>query len=100
MELFGTEYEDGSFHPFHIYSMRQAIEENFILNVLQNYMTYETCFKIAKTTADNPDLPASRAAKVIRRYQELHPTISVRSHRSSWRRFGRPPGIKSAGGGR
>jgi len=73
LELFGTEYEDGSFHPFHIYSMRQAIEEKFILNVLQNYMTYDTCFKIAKTMEENPDLPASRAAKVIRRYQELHP---------------------------
>ena len=73
LELFGTEYEDGSFHPFHIYSMRQAIEEGFILDVLQNYMTYDTCFRIAKTTADNPDVPSSRAAKVIRRYQELHP---------------------------
>ena len=80
LELFGTEYEDGSFHPFHIYSMRQAIEEGFILDVLQNYMTYETCFKIAKTTTDNPDLPASRAAKVIRKYQELHPyNISQKS---------------------
>lgn len=73
LELFGTEYEDGSFHPFHIYSMRQAIEEGFILDVLQNYMTYETCFKIAKTTEENPDVPSSRAAKVIRKYQELHP---------------------------
>jgi len=73
-ELFGTECEeDGSFHPFHVYSMKQAIEENFILDVLQNYMTYDTCFKIAKTTEDNPDVPASRAAKVIRKYQELHP---------------------------
>ena len=80
LELFGTEYEDGSFHPFHIYSMRQAIEEGFILNVLQNYMTYDTCFKIAKTTEDNPDVPASRATKVIRRYQELHPyNISQKS---------------------
>jgi len=80
LELFGTEYEDGSFHPFHIYSMRQAIEEKFILDVLQNYMTYETCFKIAKTMEDNPSLPASRAAKVIRRYQELHPyNISQKS---------------------
>ncbi len=80
LELFGTEHEDGSFHPFHIYSMRQAIEEKFILDVLQNYMTYETCFKIAKTMDDNPDLPASRAAKVIRRYQELHPyNISQKS---------------------
>lgn len=73
LELFGTEYEDGSFHPFHIYSMRQAIEEGFILDVLQNYMTYDTCFKIAKTTEDNPDVPSSRAVKIIRKYQELHP---------------------------
>ena len=56
-----------------IYSMRQAIEEGFILDVLQNYMTYSTCFKIAKTIPDNPDLPASRAAKLIRKYEELHP---------------------------
>ena len=73
LEMFGTEYEDGSFHPFHIYSMRQAIEEGFILDVLQNYMTYDTCFKIAKTIEDNPDVPGSRAAKVIRRFEELHP---------------------------
>ncbi|MBQ6255411.1 MAG: type I restriction endonuclease subunit R, partial [Clostridia bacterium] len=73
LEMFGTEYADGSFHPFHIYSMRQAIEEGFILDVLQNYMTYDTCFKIAKTIPDNPDVPGSRAAKVIRRFEELHP---------------------------
>lgn len=73
LEMFGTEYDDGSFHPFHIYSMRQAIEEGFILDVLQNYMTYDTCFRIAKTTEDNPDVPGSRAAKVIRRFEQLHP---------------------------
>lgn len=73
LEMFGTEYEDGSFHPFHIYSMRQAIEEGFILDVLQNYMTYDTCFKIAKTIEDNPDVPGSRAAKVIRKFEQLHP---------------------------
>ena len=73
LEMFGTEHEDGSFHPFHIYSMRQAIEEGFILDVLQNYMTYDTCFKIAKTIEDNPNVPGSRAAKVIRKFQELHP---------------------------
>lgn len=73
LEMFGTEYPDGSFHPFHVYSMRQAIEEGFIMDVLQNYMTYNTCFKIAKTIPDNPDVPASRAAKVIRRFEELHP---------------------------
>ncbi len=73
LEMFGTEYSDGSFHPFHVYSMKQAIQEGFIMDVLQNYMTYNTCFKIAKTIPDNPDVPASRAAKVIRRFEELHP---------------------------
>lgn len=73
LEMFGTEHENGSFHPFHIYSMKQAIEEGFIMDVLQNYMTYNTCFKIAKTIPDNPEVPASRAAKVIRRFEELHP---------------------------
>ena len=73
LEMFGTEYDDGSFHPFHIYSMRQAIEEGFILDVLQNYMTYDTCFRIAKTIEDNPEVPSSRASKVIRKFEELHP---------------------------
>ena len=73
LEIFGTEHADGSFRPFHIYSMRQAIEEGFILDVLQNYMTYDTCFKIAKTIAENPAVPSSRAAKVIRKFEELHP---------------------------
>lgn len=73
LEIFGTEYPDGSFHPFHIYSMRQAIEEGFILDVLQNYMTYKTCYQIAKNTPDNPDVPQSKAMKTIRKYEELHP---------------------------
>ncbi len=70
LEIFGTEWEDGSFHPFHVYSMRQAIEEGFILDVLQNYMTYATCFKIAKNTPENPELPESRATKIIRKLKE------------------------------
>lgn len=73
LEMFGTEHEDGSSHPFHVYSMKQAIEEGFIMDVLQNYMTYNTCFQISKTIPDNPDVPASRAAKVIRKFEELHP---------------------------
>lgn len=73
LEMFGTEYTDGTYHSFHIYSMRQAIEEGFIMDVLQNYMTYDTCFKIAKTIPDNPDVPGSRAAKVIRKFEQLHP---------------------------
>ena len=73
LEMFGEPSEDGSFHPFHIYSMHQAIEEGFILDVLQNYMTYKTCFKIANSTPENPEVPASRASKVIKKYQQLHP---------------------------
>lgn len=80
LEMFGTMSGDGSFHPFHIYSMRQAIEEGFILNVLQNYMTYSTCFKIAKNTSENPELPESRATKIIKKYEKLHPyNISQKS---------------------
>lgn len=73
LEMFGSEWDDGTFHPFHIYSMRQAIEEGFILDVLQNYMTYSTCFKIAKNTEENPELPESRATKIIKKYEKLHP---------------------------
>lgn len=73
LEMFGTEYADGSYHPFHIYSMRQAIEEGFILDVLQNYTTYKTCYQIAKNTEGNPDVPQSKALKMIRKYEELHP---------------------------
>lgn len=75
LEMFGTPASDGEegFYPFHIYSMRQAIEEGFILDVLQNYMTYSTCFKIAKKTDENPELPESRATKAIKKYEKLHP---------------------------
>lgn len=73
LEMFGTEWNDGSYHPFHIYSMRQAIEEGFILDVLQNYTTYRTCYQIAKNTKDNPDVPQSKALKTIKKYEELHP---------------------------
>ena len=73
LEMFGTEYPDGSFHPFHIYSMRQAIEEGFILDVLQNYTTYKTCYELAKNTPENPEVPESKAVKTIKRYAELHP---------------------------
>ncbi|MCB2292434.1 DEAD/DEAH box helicase family protein [Clostridium algoriphilum] len=71
--MFGKQYSDGTLHPFHIYSMKQAIEEGFILDVLKNYMTYKTCYKIAKNTSDNPEVPTSKAIKTVRRYASLHP---------------------------
>jgi type I restriction enzyme R subunit len=73
LEMFGTEAKDGTFHPFHVYSMRQAIEEGFILDVLKNYMTYRTCFRIAKSTPDNPEVPVALAARTVKRFESLHP---------------------------
>lgn len=73
LEIFGEPQSDGSFHPFHIYSMRQAIEEGFILDVLANYTTYKRCYQIAKDVPENPDVPTSKAVRTIRRYGELHP---------------------------
>ena len=49
------------------------LEEGFILNVLENYTTYKTCFQIAKNTPDNPEVPTIKAIKTIRRFEELHP---------------------------
>ena len=73
LEMFGEKQINGTFKPFHIYSMKQAIEEGFILDVLKNYTTYKTCYKIAKATPENPDLPKSKAVKAIQRYESLHP---------------------------
>lgn len=74
LEIFGDEYQDGSFHPFHIYSMRQAIEEGFIMDVLSNYSTYKTCYDIEKADAEaQEEVPSSKAAKAIRRFAVEHP---------------------------
>ena len=73
LEMFGTKQEDGSFRAYHIYSMKQAIEEKFILDVLQNYMTYKTCYKIVKNMPENPEVPASKATKAVLRFESLHP---------------------------
>ena len=72
LEMFGQLRSDGHYEPFHVYSMRQAIEEGFILDVLENYMTYKTSYKIAKQTPDNPNLPESKAKKTIQRFESLH----------------------------
>lgn len=73
LELFGTKGPDGLPHPFHLYSMRQAIEEGFILDVLQNYVTYETYFKIAKKIEDDPAFDKAKATKALTRFVSLHP---------------------------
>lgn len=74
IEKFGTyNPKSGVPEPFHIYSMRQAIEENFILDVLQNYTTYETFYKVEKSIHDDPEVDKKKASKEIARYVSLHP---------------------------
>lgn len=74
LEIFGDEYQDGSFHPFHIYSMRQAIEEGFIMDVLANYSTYKTCYDIEKADIEaEEEVPSSQASKAIRKFAIEHP---------------------------
>lgn len=74
LEMFG--YKDpsfGDFRPHHLYSMKQAIEEGFILDVLKNYLTYPTYFKLVKTVEEDPEFNEEKAKKVLRRFVELHP---------------------------
>ena len=73
LEIFGDEAPDGSYHPFHIYSMRQAIEEGFIMDPLANYVSYSEAVELARTVPENPDVPSSPTLKLLRKYKELHP---------------------------
>lgn len=73
LEMFGDEWPDGTFHPFHVYSMRQAIEEGFIMDPLANYVSYSEAVELARTVPDNPDVPSSPTLKLLRKYKELHP---------------------------
>ena len=74
IEVFGFKNAEGKSMPFHLYSMRQAIEEGFILDVLKNYTTYETYYKFCKTIEDDPELNKRKAVKAIGRFASLHPT--------------------------
>ncbi|MDE2966130.1 MAG: type I restriction endonuclease [Chloroflexota bacterium] len=58
--------------PFHLYSMRQAIEEGFILDVLQHYIDYDAYFKLVKDAEDDPELPKRRTATAIAKFAHLH----------------------------
>ena len=67
--------EPGQFgaSPFHEYTLRQAIEEGFVMDVLQNYTTYKRFFGLIKQVKDDPEVPRKKAAKALGRYLELHP---------------------------
>ncbi len=73
LERFGTEDAEGKFHPFHLYSMKQAIEEGFILDVLTNYTTYRSYYELSKSIEDNPEFGKERAQKTLRRFVEREP---------------------------
>ncbi len=68
LELFGEKQKDGSFKPISLYSMRQAIEEGFILDVLKNYTTYNQYFDLLKNTENDPHVDKRKAMRLLKRY--------------------------------
>ena len=73
LEMFGVPYEEGGkikHRPFHTYSMRQAIEEGFILDVLKHYTTVQSYYRLVKTIEDDPRFDTRKAQKKLRRYVE------------------------------
>jgi type I restriction enzyme R subunit len=73
LAVFSYKGTDGKPKPFHLYSMRQAIEEGFILDVLQNYITYELYLKLSKAIEDDPQLNKKKAARAIGHFVNFHP---------------------------
>ncbi|MGH9389753.1 MAG: type I restriction enzyme subunit R domain-containing protein, partial [Vicinamibacteria bacterium] len=73
LELFGTQRADGKFEAFHLYRMRQAIEEGFILDVLENYTTYKTYWRLLKTIEDDPRYDRNKASYLLKSFVDLHP---------------------------
>ncbi len=74
IQLFGRLNKHGQGDAFHVYSMKQAIEEGFILDVLQNYTTYQTFYKLNKKIEEDPTLQTASAKRQIARFVELHET--------------------------
>ena len=73
LELFGRMGKKGVPEAFHLYSMRQAIEEGFILDVVTHYTTYKNFYRLAKAIEDDPALPKKKAAKALAKFMSLHP---------------------------
>jgi type I restriction enzyme R subunit len=74
LKIFGRPGVDGKPEPFHLYSMRQAVEEGFILDVLKNYTTYKRYYKLLHKGGDDREVEKKKAAKALARFVELHPT--------------------------
>ncbi|OPY65912.1 MAG: Type I restriction enzyme EcoR124II R protein [Syntrophorhabdus sp. PtaU1.Bin050] len=73
LELFGRKDDSGKPEAVHTYSMRQAIEEDFILDVLKNYTTYKTYFRLLQTAESDPKMPKKKAMKKLTKFLHLHP---------------------------
>ena len=73
LQVFGHKDAEGKPQPFHLYSMRQAIEEGFILDVLKNYTTYKLYYKLIKAIEKDSNLNKKKAAKAIGKFVSLHP---------------------------
>ena len=72
MELFGIKQPDGTYEPFSLYTMRQAIEEGFILDVLENYTTYKSYFNLLKKIQNDPSYDRSKAIALLKSFVDLH----------------------------
>ncbi len=80
LEKFGQKQADGTYQPFHLYSMKQAIEEGFILDVVANYTTYRSYYEISKSIEENPLFDSKKAQKKLRAYVEgSQETIDVKA---------------------
>ena len=73
LELFGRTGATGKPEAFHLYSMRQAIEEGFILDVLKNYTSYKTYYRLVKEAEDDPNLPKKKGVRALAKFMSLHP---------------------------
>ncbi len=73
LAVFGREKNGKSGQAFHTYTMRQAMEEGFIMDVLQNYTTYATYYKLVHSSVDDPHVERKNAAKALARFMRLHP---------------------------
>lgn len=79
LELFGEKQHDGSFVPFSTYSMKQAIEEGFIIDVLRNYTTYKTYFHLIKKALEDPKYHKGKAERLMINFVDIHPhTIGMK----------------------
>lgn len=72
LELFGTQQPDGSYEPFSLYTMKQAIEEKFILDVLENYTTLKVYFNLLKTIEDDPRYSKKKGMHLLKAYVDNH----------------------------